>query len=67
LSVKKEIQIEVVLNDALLQTRDINSLTAKEKSRLQKEQRYLAEFEKMKQAAQEVSLRNEENRKRMMD
>jgi len=52
LTVKKEIQPEVAINDALLQTRDLNTLTAKERQRILKEQKAREEFEKMKKAAE---------------
>jgi hypothetical protein len=37
LHVKKMIQPEIAINDALLQTRDMNTLTAKERTRIMKE------------------------------
>lgn len=59
------IQPEIAINDALLQTRDLNTLTAKERTRIMKEQKARDEFEKMKTAAEEAYLRNKEAKQRM--
>jgi hypothetical protein len=58
LTVKKIIQPELAINDALLQTRDINTLTAKERNRILKEQKAREEFEMMKKAAEEAHIKN---------
>lgn len=55
--VRKEIQPEQVKHDNALQQKDISTLTARERARLMKESRAREEFERMKAAAQEASLR----------